>query len=85
MATLRDLTIVVEHTGKRIPVKEVDDQITAEELLIALGSKINLPEGTRGILTRKQTHKQVLPKQTLQAAGVTNEDILVADFERTAG
>ena len=85
MAILRNLTIVVEHTGKRIPVNQVDDQMTAEELLKALAGKINLPEGTRGILTRKQTHKQILPQQTLQTAGVVSDDIITADFERTAG
>ena len=85
MATLHNLTVVVEQTGKKIPVKQVDDQMTAEELLVALTDKISLPAGTRGMLTRKQTHKQVLPKQTLQAAGVTDEDVLIADFEKTAG
>lgn len=85
MAILTDLTIVVEHTGKRIPVNQVDDQMTAKELLAALAGKIDLPDGTRGILTRKYTHKQILPEQTLLAAGVTDKDILTADFERTAG
>jgi len=85
MAMLRNLTIVVEHTGKRIPVNEIDGDVTATDLLNALAGKINLPEGTRGVITRKRTHKQILPTQSLQSAGVESEDTLIADFERTAG
>lgn len=85
MALLRNLMIVVEHTGKRIPVEEVDDNVTATQLLNALSEKINLPTGTRGVLTRKKTHKQILPNQALNSAGVENDDTLIADFERTAG
>jgi len=85
MAMLRNLTIVVEHTGKRIPVIEIDGDVTATGLLDALAGKINLPEGTRGVITRKKTHKQILPSQSLQSAGVESEDTLIADFERTAG
>lgn len=85
MTMLRNLTIVVEHTGKRIPVNEIDGEVTSTELLKALAGKINLPEGTRGVITRKKTHKQILPAQSLQSAGVENEDTLIADFERTAG
>ncbi len=85
MAMLRNLTIVVEHTGKRIPVNEIDGDVTATDLLNALAGKINLPEGTRGVITRKRTHKQILPTQSLQSAGVESDDTLIADFERTAG
>lgn len=85
MTTLRNLTIIVDHSGKRIPVNEVDGQLTATELLQALAGKINLPEGARGVITRKKTHKQILPAQSLDAAGVENDDTLIADFEKVAG
>ena len=85
MAILRNLTIVVEHTGKRIPVNEIEGEVTATDLINALAGKINLPEGTRGVITRKRTHKQILPTQSLQSAGVESDDTLIADFERTAG
>lgn len=85
MATLRNLTIVVEHTGKKIPVNEVDGNMTATDLLNALAGKINLPVGTRGVITRKRTLKQILPTQTLEGAGVESDDTLLADFDRTAG
>ncbi len=85
MSTLRNLTIVVEHDGKLIPVNEVDGDISASDLLVALADKINLPQGTKGILTRKRTHKQILPAQSLHSAGVEDSDTLIAAFERTAG
>jgi len=85
MALLRNLMIVVEHTGKRIPVEEIDDTVTSTQLLAALSEKINLPAGTRGVLTRKKTFKQILPTQTLSSAGVEGGETLIADFERTAG
>lgn len=85
MTMLFNLKIIVEHTGKHIPVNEVDANVTANELLNALRGKINLPEGTRGVLTRKKTHKQILPYQSLESSGVESEETLIADFERTAG
>ena len=85
MAQLHNLVIEVETTGKRIPVEQVDDQVTAQELFDAFAGRINLPAGTKGILSRKATHRQILPKQTLHEAGVQDRDVLVADFEKTAG
>ena len=85
MANIRNLTIMVEHTGKRIPVEELESSVTAQELLDALASKINLPAGTNAVLVRKITRKQLLPNQALGDAGVEDGETLIADFERTAG
>jgi len=85
MAIIRDLTVLVELTNKRIPVREVDGSVTAQELLNSLAEKINLPARTKGVLTRKLTHRQILPNQSLAAAGVEDGEVLIADFERTAG
>lgn len=85
MAKIRNLTVVVEHTGRRIPVEEVDSSVKAQELLDALADKINLPAGTRGVLIRKLTHKQLLPGKSLGSAGIEDKETLIADFERTAG
>jgi hypothetical protein len=82
---IRNLTVMVEHTGKRIPVEEVDNLMKANELLSALANKINLPAGTNGVLIRKMTRKQLLPDQSLKEAGVQDNETLIADFERTAG
>lgn len=82
---IRNLTIQVEHTGKRIPVNELEEAVTAQELLTALADKINLPVGTRGVLIRRATRKTLLPEQSLKKAGVEDGEILIADFERTAG
>lgn len=85
MAQLHNLSIVVENTGKRLPIEEIDNSVTAKELLEALAGKINLPVGTNAVLIRKTTRKQLLPQQTLAEAGVESNETLIADFERTAG
>lgn len=82
---IRNLTIEVEHTGKRIPVEEIDEAVTSQEFLSALAGKINLPTGTRGVLIRRITRKQLLPQQSLKQAGIEDGETLIADFERTAG
>ena len=85
MATLYNLTVMVEMSGKRIPIKEVDGALKASELLEELTGQINLPHGTKGVLIRKATRKQILPSQSLDDAGVSSGETLIADFERTAG
>ena len=65
-AVIRNLTIVVEHTGKRINVEEVSASITVTELLNALAGKVNLPADTTGYLIRKATHKQLISEQSLK-------------------
>jgi uncharacterized ubiquitin-like protein YukD len=85
MKTIRNLTIMVEHTGKRIPVEQLEDSVTARELLDALANKINLPTDTNAVLIRKLTRKQLLPNQSLGNAGIEDGETLLADFERTAG
>jgi hypothetical protein len=82
---IRNLTIQVEHTGKLIPVEEIDGDVTSQEFLGALAGKINLPTGTRGVLIRRITRKQLLPSQSLKNAGIEDGETLIADFERTAG
>lgn len=85
MAKLHNLTIMVEQTGKRIPVEEVDDSITPTQLLNALAAKIALPANTKGVLIRKITFKQLLPDQSFRDAGIESDETLMADFEKTAG
>lgn len=82
---IRNLTIFVETTGKKIPVEEVDGAVTAGELLSALANKINLPVGTNNVLIRKLTRKHILLNQSLESAGIEDGETLLADFERTAG
>lgn len=85
MSGIRNLSLQIEHTGKRIPVGEIDQSMTANELLEAMAGKINLPTGTRGTLSRKLTSKQLLPNQSLKEAGVEDGETLLVNFERTAG
>ena len=82
---IRNLSIVNESTGKIIPIEEVDGGVTAGELLEAYARKINLPAGTKGVLVRKLTHKQLLSSQSISSAGIEDGETLIADFERTAG
>lgn len=85
MSVIRNLTIEIEHTGKKIPVEEVDSSVTTHELLNALAGKINLPSGTKGVLIGKVTRKQLQPHQSLGSAGIEDGETFIADFERTAG
>jgi hypothetical protein len=85
MSKIRNLTIIVGPTGKRIPVKEVDSGVTAQELLDSLIDKINLPAGTHGTLERKLTHTRLLPNKSLGSAGVEDGETLIADIEYQAG
>ncbi|RME60980.1 hypothetical protein D6779_01000 [Candidatus Parcubacteria bacterium] len=82
---IRDITVIIEPTGKRVPIKEVGEAVTAEQLLRALADKINLPADTLGVLIRELTHKQFLPNQSLGDAGIEDGEKLIADFMRTAG
>ena len=82
---IHNITLVVEHTGKRIPIAEVDDDVTVGEFLEALAGHTNLPAGTREVLVRKSTRKQMPSAQTFKAIGIENEEVLVVDFARTAG
>lgn len=82
---LRDINVVVENTGKRIGISRIVETVTARELLTAIAVKINPPYGTNSVLIRVLTRKQLLPQQTLFDAGITDNETLIVDYERTAG
>jgi hypothetical protein len=82
---IHNLSIVTESTGQITPINEVDGSVTAGELLEAYARKISLPAGTKGVLVRKLTHKQLLLSQSISSAGIEDGETLIADFERTAG
>lgn len=83
----RDLhNLRIQHSlEKSAPIEEIDSSMTAAELLNELSEKINLPSGTRGTLIRKSTGQIIPSWQTLAEAGVQNDEVLLADFERVAG
>jgi uncharacterized ubiquitin-like protein YukD len=85
MGVIRNITIVVTNTGKRIGVEEIANSFTAVELIEAISNKINLPVGTRGIVIRILTRKQLLSGQTLKEAGIEDGETLEVDYDRTAG
>jgi len=77
---------MIEHTGKRVLVKEVARSVTPRELLDAVAAKTRIvPVGTNGVLIRKLTRKQLLPNQSLGSAGIEDGETLLVDFERSAG
>lgn len=82
---IRNLSVIVENTGKRIPIEEINSTVTICELLDILAKKINLPQGTNSALIRKMTRKRLLSTETLEGAGIQDGETLLADFERTAG
>jgi hypothetical protein len=82
---IHDIQIVIEGTGKRISATSIANTVTAKELLEAVADKFNVPANTGCVLIRKLTRKQLLPKQTLLAAGIQDHETLIVDFERTAG
>lgn len=82
---IRNPTIVVEHTGKHIPIVELDGDITAQELSDVLANKINIPGGTNTVLIRKLTHRQLVPHQSLGDVGIKDKETLIVDSERLAG
>ena len=81
----QNLSILVETTGQKILVEKIDRNTTADEILSALAYKFNFPTNTRGALIRKVTRKQLIGSQTLSDAGIEDGEILIADYERTAG
>ncbi len=77
-----NLTLVLENTGKSIPVIELSSEITIDELIQSLVKKNNLPFGTSGKLTRKITKKQLLPSQSLHEAGIEDGETLIVSLFR---
>ena len=71
-----DLTLVVEHTGKRIPVEEVEGSVTPKELLDAVAHRCNLPTGTNSVLIH--FNNRLLPSQTITEAGIKDGELIIA-------
>lgn len=82
---IQNLVLEVEHTGKRIHEDSLNREMTVKELLRNIAYKVNLPAGTRGVLIRRLTRKQLLPQQTLNQVGIQDGETLIVDFERFAG
>jgi hypothetical protein len=82
---LHDIIIVNDSTGKIANISEINADITAGELLEAYAQRVNVPVGARGVFVRKLTGKQLLNSQSLTNAGIEDKEVLVCDFERTAG
>jgi hypothetical protein len=81
MATVKNVRIRNQTTGKTIPIDELESDVTVNELLTAYLEQIGLPRNTEGTLTLKRTQRQLLYNQTMGQAGVQDGDILEASIE----
>lgn len=84
MEKLHNLSLVLSPTSRQ-PIEEVDVNITARELIGTLMTKMALPAGTTGELVRKSTGEIIPADRTLKEVGVTDNEDLLVEFERTAG
>lgn len=75
---IKDLKIILEHTGKTVPIIEIDASVTVGELLEALAKKVDQSDLANGFLTRKSNGKRLLKHQDLREAGIKDGEVLLA-------
>jgi hypothetical protein len=83
--TIQNLSIINQATNKVTPIRSVQGDVTAGELLQAYAQQIGLPEDTRGKLVRKLTQEELHSGQTLDGAGIENGDTLIAYIDMVPG
>ncbi len=81
MVEIRDLRIVIEHTGKTIPIIEMDASVSAQEFLAALAKETGEHQLVDGSISRKLTRKRLLPNQTFEQAGIESGETLIANLD----
>lgn len=79
--------IIIEATPNEIIELDFSSltRLTVANILSAVAQKIKLPPGVVGTLIIKKTGKPIPPLMTLGEAGIEDNEVLIADFERTAG
>lgn len=84
---IRNLTVVIEHTGERILNLDISASKSANDLISLLPQAIKdkFPPKVRFVLTHKRSHKQMIPTQSFESLNVKDNDVLILDIERTAG
>ncbi len=83
--SLHNLIIKNDITGKIIPVEEVPKRISVRELISALENKIGLPVGVDMVLVRGITRQRLPPHESLEATGIKDGEVLLADYKTTSG
>jgi len=78
---IRNLVVVHGASNKKIPIKEVAGDVTADEILNAVADQLDLPNSTEVTLCRKLTSKRLFPHETLSSAGIEDGEVLIAEFE----
>ena len=83
--TIRNLGIVNQATNKVTPVKSINGDVSASELLQEYARQIGLPDNTRGKLVRKLDRVELQSNQTLEGAGIEAGETLIAYVDMVAG
>jgi hypothetical protein len=82
---IHDLSIINQATNKVTPIRSIQGDVTAGELLAAYAQQIGLPEDARGKLVRKMTQEELQSGQTLEGAGIGDGETLIAYIDMVPG
>jgi hypothetical protein len=85
MATIRNLTIRNQVDGRMLPVDSIDGDVTIKELLDAYKGQMGVTADQEVMMKRKATNKQLLATQTVQSAGIQDNETLLVEMAYTAG
>jgi len=77
-------TLLVESTGKRIPVNLVSSNVTIYELVSALAEKINIKMPTNFDVIRYYTRQHLEHNLTLEACEIGDDELIIVDFQELA-
>jgi hypothetical protein len=85
MATIRNLVIRNQVDGRMLPVDSIDGDVTIRELIDAYKGQMGLAVDQEVTMKRKSTNKQLLATQTIQSAGIQDNETLLVEMAYTAG
>ena len=85
MATVRNLVIRNQVDGRMLPIDSIDGDVTVKELLDAYKGQMGLTAAQEVAMKRKATNRQLLPTQTIDSAGIQDNETLLIEMAYTAG
>lgn len=86
MATVvRNLTIRNQVDGRTVPIQSIEGDVKISELIEAYKSQLGIPGNQDVKLKRKSTNKQLLPADTIQGAGIQDNETLLAEMDAIPG
>lgn len=77
-----NLTLIIESTGRRIPISLVESSVTVNELMEALAKKLKIKMPTDFDFIRYYTYQRLEHNQTLEESGVGDNEILIVEFRQ---